>query len=158
MPEPAAPTRRIELVALDRSTAHALVAGDASALRTARGWPHEDTLVAVGAALAREDGELPWLVVRRDTGEVIGECGVKGPPDAQGQVEIGYGLAGRARGQGYGGEAVAALVDLLRHRPDVHLVLAEIEHGNEPSRRVVERLGFQCVRRSAECGYWLLEV
>jgi RimJ/RimL family protein N-acetyltransferase len=149
---------RVALVQVDRAVARALVDGDLSDLQAARGWPHEDTVVAFGAALARDDGELPWLVVRRDTGEVIGECGVKGPPDASGTVEIGYGLAGPSRGRGYGAEAVAALLEVLAERREVRRVLAEIEHTNVASRRLVERLGFRLERITSDCGYWTREV
>ena len=114
-------------------------AGDVpSDLPTAPGWPHEDTAPGLGFAA---HGAWTWLIVD-DDGRIAGECGVKGPPDGDGIVEIGYGLAGPSRGRGLGGRAVATLVDELRRRPGVRAIEAEIAPDNVASRRVVERLGF----------------
>ena len=105
---------------------------------TVPGWPHEDTLNGFGFA---RTGGSQFLVID-DEGRVVGECGTKAPPDHDGTVEIGYGLAAASRGQGLGRQAVAALVDWLAEQPEVRTIEAEIEISNTPSRRVVERLGF----------------
>ena len=106
-------------------------------LATAPGWPHADT--ASGLSFA-EHAAWTWLVVDDDE-RIAGECGVKGPPDAAGEVEIGYGLAGPSRGRGLGTRAVAALLEELDAR-GVHAVVAEVDRDNLPSRRLLERLGF----------------
>ena len=114
---------------------------DLAALSTAPGWPHADTDAALGFAAG---GAWTWLIVDDDD-RVAGECGVKGPPDAQGAVEIGYGLAGPSRGRGLGGQAVTALLDELRRHPDVRTVDARVAADNLPSRRLLERRGFDLV-------------
>lgn len=106
-----------------------------SALTAAPGWPHEDTVHALTLA-----GGVTWLV--EQDGRVVGEAGTKAAPDPAGAVEIGYGLAGASRGRGLGTRAVAALVDALLAQPDVAAVVAEVETGNEPSHRLLRRLGF----------------
>src|SRR5947208_1453173 len=88
---------------------------DLRALAAAPGWPHADTPPALAFAAA---GGLTWLIVD-DDGRVAGECGTKGPPDADGVVEIGYGLAGASRGRGLGTRAVSALLTELAARPEV---------------------------------------
>src|SRR3954447_10018803 len=110
-------------------------------LPTAPGWPHSDT--AAGLAYA-DGGAWTWLIVD-DDGRIAGECGVKGPPTAAGEVEIGYGLAGPSRGRGLGTRAVAALVEELRARPGVRRIDAHVVADNLPSRRVLERAGFTLV-------------
>lgn len=114
-------------------------------LRAGRGWPHADT----GDALRPlADHGSPgdtgtWLVVvPGDTGEVVGECGWYGPPDADGAVEIGYGLAAPYRRLGLGTEAVAVLAAWAEQQPGVRLVTAEVLPGNEASLRLLGRLGF----------------
>jgi ribosomal-protein-alanine N-acetyltransferase len=81
--------------------------------------------------------------------------GTFGPPDEHGRVEIGYGLAAPYRGRGIGSEAVRAMVDWLAAQPDVRVVTASVEVGNEPSRRLLARLGFDLVDESD--GHWRLE-
>ena len=145
-------TARLRLEPVTAEMARAVLAGDlsvlaAAGLTAAEGWPHEDT--ADGLGMIVKTGEsLSWLVVAG--GAVIGDCGLHGGPpggpagpvDEAGRVEIGYGLAAPFRGQGIGTEAVRALVDWLVTQPDVRVVTASVEVGNEPSRRLLERLGF----------------
>ena len=125
----------------------AVQAGDADALdaalagaglRAADGWPHEDTPVALSIG----DPARTWLVVLPD-GRVVGECGWKSWPDGNGAVEIGYGLGRAARARGTGTEAVALLVAWTEQQPDVRAVAADVLVGNEPSLRLLRRLGFQ---------------
>ena len=123
----------------------ALVEGREPGLPLAEGYPHADTLdsMRLAAAHATEDAALGgWFIVRVADGPVIGDLGTKGVIDERGRVEIGYGLSASFRRQGYGGEAVAALVSWLGAQPGVRAVTAEVEVGNAASRRLLERLGF----------------
>jgi RimJ/RimL family protein N-acetyltransferase len=110
----------------------------AATLPVAPGWPHDDTAAALSFAAS---GAWTWLVLDDDE-RIAGECGVKALPDRDGVVEIGYGLAAGSRGRGLGSRAVAALLAELATRPGVSAVTAEVAVGNEPSRRLLERLGF----------------
>jgi RimJ/RimL family protein N-acetyltransferase len=89
-----------------------------------------------------------WFIIA--DGAVIGDCGIHGPADEAGTVEIGYGLAAPSRGQGYGSEAVAAITGWLLGLPEVRQVLARTLISNAPSRRVLEKAGFQLVDTDAE--------
>jgi hypothetical protein len=79
-------TPRLVLEPLSLDVAQAIVAGDLSRVRPAAGWPHDDTLD--GIRLGVEHGvSTTWLVLR--DGVVIGDCGLHGQPDEDGEVEIG---------------------------------------------------------------------
>jgi RimJ/RimL family protein N-acetyltransferase len=110
----------------------------------APGWPHADTLDALRPYAEHGSDEVPgpWLVVQRDPRLLIGECGWYAPPGPGGEVEIGYGLAAPSRGNGYGTEAVRALVAWVSEQPGVRRIVANVDATNTPSRRVLERLGF----------------
>ena len=122
----------------------------------APGWPHENTPIVLHAAA--ELGWPTWLIRLTATGEVFGDCGLKGPPGPSGEVEIGYGLAAPLRGQGYATEAVGAVVDWLRTQPDVGLVTAEVSPDNLPSRRLLERLRFEISRTNDRYVYYARKV
>jgi RimJ/RimL family protein N-acetyltransferase len=107
----------------------------------APGWPHADTATVLRAA--DELGWPTWLISLGDSEQIIGEVGIKGPPDPAGRVEIGYGLAGPYRGRGYGTEVVRAVLGWLIGRPEVRRVVAEVAEDNLPSRRLLERLDFR---------------
>ena len=78
--------------------------------------PHEKVELSP-AWLALLDGSSPvdpwihgFMFVHRTDGNVIGRGGFKGPPGADGAVEIAYGVAPEHQGKGYAIEAAAALV------------------------------------------------
>jgi RimJ/RimL family protein N-acetyltransferase len=53
---------------------------------------------------------LGFTMMDRISGAVVGTCGFKGPPGADGTVEIAYGVAPDQQGKGYATEAAEALV------------------------------------------------
>lgn len=142
-------TPRLDLDPLPQGPARALLAGSRDAVPSADGWPHADSLVVVRAAV--ELGWPIWLVYLRKSGQVIGECGLKGWADDTGSVEIGYGFAEPFRGQGYGREAVGGILGWLARTGYAREVLAEVAAGNVASRRLVAALGF--VEGEARGGY-----
>ena len=98
------------------------------------------------AAARQREGSFPWMtswqMVLRDEGIAVGSACFMAPPDAAGGVEIGYGLREAYRGRGLMAEALGALTAWALAQAGVCAVMAEIEKGNAPSRRVLERCGF----------------
>jgi RimJ/RimL family protein N-acetyltransferase len=142
-------TERLTLVPLTRAEAAAVVAlaRENAGRSWAADYPTEgDLLVAavVGeAGDAYDDGAPlgPMQVVLTATGEVVGGAGFLFPPDADGSVEIGYGLAASVRGRGLATEAVEALVARAAER-GATAVVALTTPENAPSQRVLARCGF----------------
>ena len=81
-----------------------------------------------------------WLMVA--DGEAVGLCSYKAPPDPQGAVEIGYGVALERRRRGYATQAVTRLVEAARGDERVRALTAETALDNVPSQRVLEANGF----------------
>lgn len=81
-----------------------------------------------------------WMIERAD-GTHVGELSFKGF-NADGSVEIGYGILEAFRGRGYATEAVGAAVDWALRQPGVTHVEAETDPGNGASMRVLEKCGF----------------
>lgn len=138
-------TDRLVLLPQTRAAATAMLAGEDAGLPLGAGYPHAGILDVWRFTVpsARSDADLgAWFITLAADGRVIGDCGTKGWVDGDGRVEIGYGLAAPFRNNGYGVEAVRALVDWLLDQPDVRAVTAEVEVGNIASRRLLERLGF----------------
>jgi RimJ/RimL family protein N-acetyltransferase len=73
---------------------------------------------------------------------VVGDCGWQGGPDGDGAVRIGYGLAAPSARLGLGTEAVAVLCAWADTQPGVRRLVADVQVGNEGSRRLLRRLGF----------------
>jgi [ribosomal protein S5]-alanine N-acetyltransferase len=90
----------------------------------------------------------PWIhgfrVVHQESGEVIGNCGFKGPP-TDGMVEIAYGVAPEVEGKGYATEAAQALTDYARTCGEVRIIRAHTLPGGVASQRVLAKCGYQHV-------------
>jgi ribosomal protein S18 acetylase RimI-like enzyme len=131
-----------------RAVARSIIEGGPGAPDFAPGALHDRVPQAVSFAIrdiaSGAAAVLPtvWLAVRQADGLVVGDLGTHGPPDDEGQVEIGYSFAPSARGQGTGTAAVGALVRRLSLAPEVHRITAVTGVDNVASRRLLERLGF----------------
>jgi RimJ/RimL family protein N-acetyltransferase len=91
----------------------------------------------------------PWVdgfvLIRRADGTVVGRCGFKGPPLADGVVEIAYGIAPEHQGKGYASEAAAALAGYAFATGQVQIVRAHTLPETNASTRVLAKCGFRCV-------------
>lgn len=82
-----------------------------------------------------------WMIEQRD-GTHVGDLCFKGL-DANGMVEIGYGILEDYQGQSYATEAVDAIVTWTLKQAAVKRVETETEPDNKASQRVLEKCGFQ---------------
>ena len=144
-------TERLLLVTLVPEEIEFLIAGDTErvALLTGFTFPPDDPNRGVDLswhlrALEADRNQLSWrirVIVERSSNTVVGSINLKGPPNAAGDVEIGWGLNEDARGKGYATEASAAVIDWVGKQPGVATVSATIPDDNYASQRVAARLG-----------------
>jgi RimJ/RimL family protein N-acetyltransferase len=123
------------------------------------GWPAADGLrdffvsadvspewVAILRASSAPD---PWrhgyAVVESRLDLVIGTGGFKGPPDADGTVEIAYGIVPAFEGRGYATEVARALAAHAWADHRVRRVWAHTLPDANASTRVLEKNGFRCL-------------
>ena len=152
-------TERLELVWLSPELVEAILDGrrDELAFAVPDDWPDEHDRRFLAFRLRQmgdEPARGPWLVraiVLPETRELIGHVGFHGPPGinslrAADAVEIGYTIFPEHRRNGYATEAVEALLDWGRAQ-GIHRFVASVGPGNEPSLRIVRRLGFVEVGR-----------
>jgi [ribosomal protein S5]-alanine N-acetyltransferase len=89
---------------------------------------------------------LPWggyLAVDTETRTVVGTCAFKGPPDANGVVEVAYFTFPAHEGCGYATAMLAALRERAAARPEVQVLRAHTLRERNASVRVLEKLGFR---------------
>ena len=93
----------------------------------------------------RRRGYGRWALERRDTGALIGYCGLSsGNPDVG--VEVAYMLARAEWGQGLALEAGCASLRYGFETLGVNSIAGITLHANSRSRMVLERLGMKFVR------------
>ena len=89
--------------------------------------------------------DLDWFTgILQDvaTGEVVGMAGFHAAPDADGMVEMGYGVDPAYRRRGYARAALVALLERARREPDVHVLRATISPDNAPSLGLIAQFPF----------------
>jgi len=158
--------KRIELVRVALHNATAAMIGlelddrprfeSSLGARVPEDWPPEILAGAVPIFQARLENEphlsqgwLAWYMILKDDGGsgpvLIGNCGFKGPPGADGMVEISYSVLTAYQNRGYGSEAVAGLLAWAFAHAEVSCVAATTYPELRPSVRLLEKLGFQYV-------------
>lgn len=101
--------------------------------------------VAARSLRLRAEGHpMPWstsfLIVSEVDQRIVGACGFKTAPK-EGRVEVGYGVAAAARGQGAATKALNLLVTKA-FDAGAKTVLAEVAPDNLASIKVVQKSGF----------------
>jgi RimJ/RimL family protein N-acetyltransferase len=101
------------------------------------------------ARLEASEAVDPWIhgfaMVHRETEDVVGQCGYKGPPGSDGMVEIAYAVEPEHQGKGYATEAAAALTEFAFRNAEVRVVRAHTRPEQNASTRVLTKCGFNCL-------------
>ena len=88
-----------------------------------------------------------WAVCLKQTGEMIGDCGLT-LQNINGDMlpEIGYHIRGDCQRKGYAKEAAAAVRDWAFSHTDYPAVYSCCKYTNTPSRKTAEAIGMHCVK------------
>ena len=157
-PEGVIPTPRLDLIPATTILTRAAL-GPPDLLSTAidaavpASWPPQyldaAALEFTLARLAQGPEQAGWwmyFIVLRE-GEkgrtLIGTGGYVGPPNAEGIVEIGYGIVPDHQRRGYASEAVRGMLRRAFAQSDVTRVLAHTLPELEPSIGVLKKCGFR---------------
>lgn len=98
--------------------------------------PHANRIADVRA----HPDHLKWyyrLIVLRDSNELIGSISFHGPPDDNGMIEVGLGIAEERQGQGYASEALRGLWTWASERDDVSVLRYTVSPDNAPSQAMI---------------------
>jgi RimJ/RimL family protein N-acetyltransferase len=155
-------TERLVLRALTRDELILMHGGNLGVFRRAKGWPSSHLIEALPHFIndLLDDPALVgwnvWVVILKEFDIIIGDVGLKGPPDENGIVEVGYSMSIPFRGKGYMAEAVSALIKWAVSDCRVKSVIAECEDSNEISKRVLRSVGMEMMGKKGKATYWKL--
>jgi len=142
---------RVELLALDQTEWRmlgeepAVFAGRRDLLLGDQVGALREIAAATAAFLARVGGETRWgpfLAMDLESRLVVGTCSYKGPPDADGTVEIAYFTLPLYEGRGYATAMAAMLTLRAGAPPPARTVRAHTLPERNASVRILEKLGF----------------
>jgi [ribosomal protein S5]-alanine N-acetyltransferase len=99
------------------------------------------------------DGHGLWAMVLKESGDLIGDCGLTVQPvDTTDEIEIGYHIRRDYWGQGLATEAACACRDYGFARLPVDHIISIIHPENLPSRRVAEKNGMTIWKQTIRKG------
>ena len=96
-----------------------------------------------------------WLLIRKTDRVVVGSADFKNIPNANKEVEIGYGLGKEFEHMGYMTEAVQAMCKWAMQQANVSHVIAETDLDGFASQCILQRCGFTELKRD-QTVWWIL--
>jgi ribosomal-protein-alanine N-acetyltransferase len=87
-------------------------------------------------------GQHRWIIVRKEDGTKMGTCGFHCYDKLNRRTEMGYDLYPSYWGRGYMLEAMRVIISFAKAHMDVNEMNACIHAENQPSIRLIEKLGF----------------
>lgn len=101
-----------------------------------------DAIRAGALRLFEEYGYGPFSMTRRDDGTQVGICGLF-KRDVLDAPDIGFAVLPDYCGQGFAGEAAAAIVEHARRDLELEMLTAIVSPGNAASIGLIEKLGLR---------------
>ncbi|TNE57915.1 MAG: N-acetyltransferase [Alphaproteobacteria bacterium] len=98
-----------------------------------------------------------FAIADKNSDELVGDIGVHFDDEGNGDLMIGFTLAGPQQGKGLATEAVGALVDYLKSTFSVRRLQAYTDVRNKKSQALLERLGFHQLRQIKKSGFYKSE-
>ena len=104
----------------------------------------EETRAWLGRMMAHHErhGFGFWAVVEKDSGRLVGSCGLGYQRDGGPPLEFGYTLARSHWGRGYATEAASACLRYAFEVLRLPEIVASVDSRNLASCRVLEKIGF----------------
>lgn len=125
-------------------------------------WPDNDVLETLPkiinnlSRVASPTGFESWMIVKKDTLEIIGDLGFKGFNYEEGTIDLGYGIIKEERRKGYAEEAATELLKWALSDKVVKEVTASCLIDNVSSINLLKKLNFTETKRDDSMVYWSL--
>lgn len=111
---------------------------------------HKQTAVKIQSFLDsyQKNGYGKWAVIHRQSGRLIGYCGIVEEIEGKLENELGYRIDSDFWGQGLATEAAKACLDYGFQKFNFDYILGIVEPENKASIRVLDKVGMKFVKES----------
>jgi len=107
-----------------------------------RGWIEENS------------GEYQFAIIERESGEIIGNCGIQAVTHTFQRAELGLFIGKEEnRNKGYGKEVLSLLLEYCFDTLNLHNVMLKVFSFNEQAIHTYNRVGFKEIGRRREAYY-----
>jgi len=150
----------IDLPLLEAASKQDVKAIEALGFKSNGEWPAPDFLDAIPyfrQILIKNNGTRgfdSWIIIAKDTQDIVGGIGFLGEPDSDGAIEIGFATNDSQRRKGYCFEAATALLEWASEQEEVKQILARCEPDNRGSASILTKLGFLMNGKDSQYLHW----
>jgi len=99
-----------------------------------------------------------WTLILKAGNRMVGDLCFKGLPNANSEIEIGYGTYEDFQGNGYMTEAVGGMIEWAKRQPGVKAITASTDQTNLPSMVILQKNQFVKVGESEDLFHWKREI
>lgn len=131
-------------------------------LKRGKSWPDADVLDTLPRIINNLNkvecptGYESWMIIKKDTLEVIGDLGFKGFNSEEENIDLGYGIIKEERRKGYAGEAVNEIIKWAFTNERVKEITANCLTENISSINLLTKFNFKQVKTENGTVYWNL--
>jgi [ribosomal protein S5]-alanine N-acetyltransferase len=97
-----------------------------------------------------------WTAISKSENKMIGDLCIVGEPNAEGEIEIGYGTYDEFQGKGYMTEIVSGIIEWTKAQKIVNAIIATTDKTNAASFKVLEKNNFIKVGETETSFNWKL--
>jgi len=97
-----------------------------------------------------------WTAISKADNKMIGDLCIVGEPNANGEIEIGYGTYDEFQGKGFMTEIVGGIIEWTKTQPLVKTITASTSKTNVASLKVLQKNGFIKVDETETSLSWKL--
>ena len=103
----------------------------------------EQTILPGGADASRNYlYSTLWTIISKNENKMVADLCIVGEPNADGEIEIGYGTYEEFRGNGFMTEAVGGIIEWAKTQPGVMSIVASTDKENVASYSVLLKNNF----------------
>jgi len=99
-----------------------------------------------------------WTAILKTENKMIGDLCIIGEPNADGEIEIGYGTYEEFQNKGLMTEIVQGIIEWVKSQPKVKSIIASTDKTNKASFRVLEKNGFVKIGETETLLNWKLQM
>jgi RimJ/RimL family protein N-acetyltransferase len=97
-----------------------------------------------------------WTIISKSENKMVGDLCFFGEPNADGEIEIGYGTYDEFQRRGFMTEAVGGMIQWAKEQPEITAIIASTNKTNTASYSVLLKNNFTKIGESDELFYWKL--
>jgi len=99
-----------------------------------------------------------WTAISKTENKMVGDLCIIGEPNADGEIEIGYGTYEEFRNKGYMTEIVRGIIEWVKSQSKVKSIIASTDKTNIASYKVLEKNGFVQIGETEMLLNWKLQM